>query len=886
MDSDSDSDGSHVSATPPRYFNPSLQRPASKPPQPLISPSPPRPAILASSKSKLRVRASSSRPKAVARKSSRTKPPPPPHSPPPSVIPPLSISSFRIRRQSSNAEPVASLDSAPVLRAGHFSKLSQSFSKFRRSSLEFETDADSIGANTSVLEAKDGLHEGVSVAPSSIDSKPASDSRKHLNLIRAHVPIEPVKLKKGGKNEGNFVRLNLNKRKFMSKSGRSKSTYKFSGYRKFSRRTKRKLNSQGEANNEGTCEEDGLIVEITGQDQKQQKNERADFEIREALSAARNQASEENLEKLLKLVYGHDSFRDGQLEAIRSVVDGQSVMLVLPTGAGKSLCYQIPAMILPGITLVVSPLVALMIDQLKQLPPVIPGGFLCSSQSLQQTSETLRMLQEGAIKVLFISPERLLNEDFLSLFSSGPQVSLVVVDEAHCVSEWSHNFRPSFMRLRASLLHARLRVSCILAMTATATRATLCSVMSALEIPATNLILKAHVRDNLRLSVSLSQNKYLSDNNISAKSYHSNIPAKDRSRIQDLFCSNKIRVVVATVAFGMGLDKPDVGAVIHYSMPNSLEGFVQEIGRAGRDGRVSYCHLLYDDTTYFKLHSLMHSDGVDEYAVSKFLSKVFNNESHGKFCSILKESASCKYDMKEEVVILTILTHLELGQVQYLHLLPQLNVTCAMNFHQTTPSLLAETDIIIAAILRKSETKQGQYIFDIPTVANSIGITTGELSSQLEHLKLKGEITYDTKDMAYCYNIVKVPQDICLLASHITKWLSEVESCKVHKLDAMYDAANFALNKCQKELGCDEFQHTACLQKKIMEYFYSESPCNLSNKMSLSSPFLRADIKVFLQSNSQAKFTPRAIARILHGISSPAYSSTFWAKSHFWKEAP
>ncbi|KAK4779624.1 hypothetical protein SAY87_015730 [Trapa incisa] len=643
--------------------------------------------------------------------------------------------------------------------------------------------------------------------------------------------------------------------------------------------------------------------------------------MKEALSAVRNEASEKNLEKLLKLVYGHESFRDGQLEAIGSLVNGQSVMLVLATGAGKSLCYQIPAMILPGLTLVVSPLVALMIDQLKQLPSVIPGGLLCSSQSMHQTSETLRLLQEGSIKVLFISPERLLNEDFLSLFSSGLQVSLVVVDEAHCVSEWwSHNFRPSFMRLRASLLHARLRVSHILAMTATATRATLSSVMSALEIPATNLILKAHLRDNLLLSVSLSQNKmkdllmllksppfnkiqsiivyckfqsetdvvsrYLRDNNISAKSYHSSIPANDRSRTQDLFCSNKIRVVVATVAFGMGLDKPDVGAVIHYSMPNSLEGFGQEIGRAGRDGRVSYCHLLYDDTTYFKLRSLMHSDGVDEYAVSKFLSKVFNNESHGKFCSILKDSTSCKYDMKEEV-ILTILTHLELGQVQYLQLLPQLNVTCSLNFHQTPPSLLADKDAIVAAILRKSEIKQGQYMFDIPTVANSIRITTAELSSQLEHLKLKGEITYDTKDMAYCYTIVEAPQDICSLASHLTKWLSEVESCKVHKLDAMYDAATFALNKCQKELGCDGSQHNACLQKKIMDYFNNESPSNISNKMSVirqcgCNVYTLLVCQVFLQSNSQAKFTPRAIARILHGISSPAYPSTTWAKSHFW----
>ncbi|XP_028071111.1 ATP-dependent DNA helicase Q-like 5 isoform X1 [Camellia sinensis] len=160
------------------------------------------------------------------------------------------------------------------------------------------------------------------------------------------------------------------------------------------------------------------------------------------------------------------------------------------------------------------------------------------------------------------------------------------------------------------------------------------------------------------------KSKYLSDNNIQAMSYHSGIPLKDRSRIQESFCSNKIRVVVATVAFGMGLDKSDVGAVIHYTLPESLEEYVQEIGRAGRDGRLSYYHLFFDDSTYFKPHSLTYSDGVDEYAVSRFLSEVFTNEldSHGKICSLVKKPASRKFDMKEEV-ILTIVTHLELGEV-------------------------------------------------------------------------------------------------------------------------------------------------------------------------------------------------------------------------------
>lgn len=744
--------------------------------------------------------------------------------------------------------------------------------------------------------------------------------RKNLNLIRANVPLPPAKVRKSG-GEGNFVRLNMNhnnyRRKFLSKSARKNG--RSSGFKRFPKRRKGKSRAETEAQTEGVFEEEGLVTDSTKQ-KNRQESERRKFDsesIEAALSAVRNDASDVNLVNLLKLVYGYDSFRDGQLEALRLVLAGKSTMLVLPTGAGKSLCYQIPSMILPGMTLVVSPLVALMIDQLKQLPPMINGGLLCSSQTLQETSETLRLLQEGSIKVLYVSPERFLNEDFMAIFSTVQLVSLVVIDEAHCLSEWSHNFRPSYTRLRASLFRIRLHVNCVLAMTATATSTTLDAVMGALEIPSSNLIRKVPLRDNLQLFISLSHNRmkdllmllrsspysevqsiivyckfqsetdqisrYLRDNNISAKSYHSGIPAKDRTRIQELFCSNKIRVIVATVAFGMGLDKRDIGAIIHYSLPNSLEEYVQEIGRAGRDGRVSYCHLFYDDTTYFKLRSLAHSDGVDEYAVNKFLCQVFNNGTtlHGRIFSIMKESASRRFDMKEEVM-LTILTHLELGEVQYLQLLPQLNVSCTLNFHQTQPVLLADKDIVIAAILKKSELRQGQYVFDIPTVANSVGATAAELTSWLQNLKLKGEITYETKDSAYSYMVANVPEDICSLSANVTKWLSDVESCKVHKLDAMNDAAVFALNTCERTNGCSSSQHTWCLQRKIMDYFDRDNHCDIPTKMTQSSTFLRADIKVFLQSNSQAKFTPRAVARILHGISSPAYPAMSWGRTHFW----
>ncbi|KAK3040803.1 hypothetical protein RJ639_029147 [Escallonia herrerae] len=920
MNSDSDSDGSHISSTPPRNHQPPPPQRQLQPPPP--KPQPPPPATTLLSSYKLRTTTTtSSRPILKPKPSTKQKPknsPPKAEEPDPLPNPssstiPISNLPFQIHHLSdqisTNHTSITNIIPAGCLSLNKFA----SFTKIRKPGLNLEpTESDPILTESEirVLESDRGDLMANDSGEAVCSGEKVKVVKRHPNLIGSGVSSSvPVKKPKCV-NEGNFVRLNINGRgrsKFTNK-GKKRNPNAYTCSRKSFRRTKKKV-KVGEGENCNFCDEEGIFLENEAMEELS-TNGNWDL-IEEAVIGVRNEASDENLVNLLKLTHGYDSFREGQLEAIKMVLAGESTMLVLPTGAGKSLCYQLPAIVLPGVTLVVSPLVALMIDQLKQLP-----------RTPQESSETLRQLQGGALKVLFVSPERFLNAEFISILSATPLISLAVVDEAHCISEWSHNFRPSYMRLRASLLRASLGVKCLLAMTATATIRTLHDVMCALEIPPTNLIQMEQIRDNLQLMKDLMRllksspfsevrsiiiyckfqsetemiTKVLCDSNILAKSYHSGLPAKDRSRTQELFCSNKIRVVVATVAFGMGLDKSDVGAVIHYSLAESLEEYVQEIGRAGRDGRLSYCHLLFDDNTYFKLRSLMYSDGLDEYAVNRFLSQVFssNTDLPGKICSVVRESASRQFDMKEEAM-LTILTRLELGEVHYLHLLPQMNVTCSVNFHKTAPAFLAAKDIIIAAILKKSEAKHGQYVFDIPTVANSLRVPAIDISNQLQNLKMDGEITYELKDPAYCYTIVDVPEDVRSLATDLTKWLSEVESCKVRKIDTMFNAAAFAVKACSRLHGCDDCQHTPCLQRNISEYFKEDDDRNIPNKMGQSSPFLRADIKVrvftvtsffllkvFLQSNSQAKFTPRAISRIMHGIASPAYPSATWSKTHFW----
>ncbi|GJV85806.1 ATP-dependent DNA helicase Q-like 5 protein [Tanacetum coccineum] len=255
-------------------------------------------------------------------------------------------------------------------------------------------------------------------------------------------------------------------------------------------------------------------------------------------------------------------------------------------------------------------------------------------------------------------------------------------------------------------------------------------------------------------------------------------------------------------------------------------------GSAAHD--VSHCEVNFQmqGTKTLEASKFVDRDGLDQYTVNKFLSEVFTSGSHsqGKICSIVKESASRKFNMKEE----------------------------------TSPALLAAKDVVIAAILKK------------------VGLQTSIVSQQLQILKLKGEITYELKDPSYCYMILNFPKDVCSLASDLAKWLSEVESCKVRKLDAMYNAALFAVKTYDRTNGCIDSQHTPCLQKKILDYFNADNDNDIPNKMGQTSQFLRSNIKVFLQGNSHAKFTPRAIARIMHGLASPSFPSSTWSKTHFW----
>ncbi len=542
-----------------------------------------------------------------------------------------------------------------------------------------------------------------------------------------------------------------------------------------------------------------------------------------------------NLSDALETHFGFRQFREGQATVIGHLLAGKSAAAVFPTGGGKSLCYQLPALLLDGVTLVVSPLIALMKDQIDALTERnIAAARLDSSLSLDEYRRTMQRVRAGDLKLLYVAPERFQNERFRETMEHVP-VSLFAVDEAHCISEWGHNFRPDYLKLVQ--FAGQCGAQRLLALTATATERVLDDICRALAIEPGCAVRNSSYRPNLTLLlqrmpfylrdealverlrkrppgstivyVTLQKSAeevadLLSAHEFPAKAYHAGMDDDDRRRVQDWFMSAGDGIVVATIAFGMGIDKADIRYVYHYNLPKSLENYAQEIGRAGRDGAPSTCEMFVcaDDLT--QLEQFARSDTPQRDSLDAFVQEIFrqDEEFHIGFHELAKQVGV------KPLVARTLITYLELDG--FLTGGTPFYASYKFRPKATSQEILAhfsgERRQFVHALLRQSKKQQTWFHIDLNRSAQALATPRERVVRALDYLAEQGWLELQATGTRNRYRRVKRPNSLEELAADLHRRAVEREQHDLARLAQVVGLAD--QQQCQVAALCAYFGET------------------------------------------------------------------------------
>jgi len=619
------------------------------------------------------------------------------------------------------------------------------------------------------------------------------------------------------------------------------------------------------------------------------------------------QPSANNPQQLLRTRFGFDQFRPGQQQTIDTLLAGRSAAAIFPTGSGKSLCYQLTALLLPGLTLVVSPLLALMKDQIDSLQERgIDAERLDSSLSTEKYQQVSNAIRSGSLKLLFVSPERLTNERFLSLIR-GQRLSLLAVDEAHCISAWGHNFRPDYLKLAQAV--NSLRVERVLALTATATPRVIDDMAAAFQIDSRDIVNTGFYRPNLTFKITgckdserqqllltrLKQRpagativyvhlqkdaeqlaQLLCEHGYQAAAYHAGLKSELREQTQQAFMAGEIPIICATIAFGMGVDKADIRYVYHYHLAKGFESYLQETGRAGRDGQPALCELFACSADRITLENFVYGDTPDKTAITSLLDDLLGA---GEQIDTTARELAAAHDIRQ-LVVSTLLTHLELlGEIAFAGYYYS---EIRFEAHQSSTEILSRYPSKQAAFLSKlfscSRKARKWLTLDMQQGIAKTGHSRDVILRALDSLQENGLISMQVSGYRQRFRRLQSHTARTELTDRLVALFNQHEQSEIARIDAMLAYAT----------------SSSCFTQQLLSYFGEQiSPCGHCGSCAgdaaavldtVEPASMQADklekISELASQFPKALGRPRQQARFVCGLNSPAVSANRELRGH------